>query len=228
MHSPSYPLIHIVYISFLSRFRYQSHEISKMDGSWLFPVLAPIVLSGTGGIVASVLPPAHARLTIIVSYIIWGYGFPLAFMMLVLDFFRLVMHNLPVPGSIVSMFIAVGPCGMGGFTILQLSYVVRQLAMQTGDGLGTDGMYSAADGMMMANAIYAGTIVVALAIWGMGFFWIIVAICSVTTVAIEKGISFSMGWWALTFPLVSPAFQVNCSYLPMLTLTNDLRAFLRY
>lgn len=181
-----------------------------MDGSWLFGVLAPIVASSTGAIVAALLPPAHASLTIVVSYILWGCGVPLAFMMLVLLLYRLVMHNFPVPAAISSMFIAIGTPAMGGFTILQLSFVVRQLAMKTGDGLGTSGaMYSSTEGMMMASAIYGGTIVVAFVFWGMGFFWLTIAISSVISVAMDKGLRFSIGWWAFTFPTVSTPLHLD-------------------
>lgn len=45
-------------------------ETALVTGVWLLPVVAPIVAAAAGGIVADVLPPDQARLTIIISYVL--------------------------------------------------------------------------------------------------------------------------------------------------------------
>ncbi|CAD6443435.1 de0cef8f-ec8b-412b-afe1-d6da64ca230e [Sclerotinia trifoliorum] len=71
-------------------------ELSTMTAAWLLPIVAPIVASASGGIVASVLPnPQHALWTLIISYILFGTGFPLAMTILVIYFQRLTVYKLP-------------------------------------------------------------------------------------------------------------------------------------
>ncbi|KAL2676711.1 hypothetical protein Neosp_010475 [[Neocosmospora] mangrovei] len=49
--------------------------LSSLNASWLLPIVADIVASATGAIVANVLPnEQHALWTVIISYILWGMG----------------------------------------------------------------------------------------------------------------------------------------------------------
>jgi tellurite resistance protein TehA-like permease len=98
------------------------HEatLSTVTAAWLLPIVAPIVAAGSGSVVAEVLPnPQHALWTIIVSYILWGTGVPLAMAVLVIYFQRLTIHHLPPREVIVSVFLPLGPLGQGGFGIMQ-------------------------------------------------------------------------------------------------------------
>lgn len=103
-------------------------ELSTMTAAWLLPIVAPIVAAASGGIVAEVLPnPNHALWTIIVSYILWGTGVPLAMAVLVIYFQRLTVHKLPAREVIVSVFLPLGPLGQGGFGIMQLGKVALHI-----------------------------------------------------------------------------------------------------
>lgn len=87
-----------------------------MTGVWLLPIVSCVVASSTGAIVADVLPDEHHALwTIIVSYILWGIGVPLAMLVTGIYFQRLTLHKLPPKAFIVSMFLPLGPMGQGGF-----------------------------------------------------------------------------------------------------------------
>lgn len=74
---------------------FHTTELKTMTAAWLLPIVAPIVAAATGAIVADVLPnPQHALITIIVSYILWGTGVPLAMAVLVVYFQRLTIYKL--------------------------------------------------------------------------------------------------------------------------------------
>lgn len=179
-------------------FNYHNHTLETVNGTWLLPVVSPIVSAATGGIIAEYLPPAHARLTLMCSYILWGCGFPISVLVMAIYFQRLAIHHLPPRAAIVSVFLPLGPCGQGSFALLQFAKVVRQLAIDTGVGLGNGAMFDSETQIMMANAIYAGTIPIALVIWGMGFFWFTVAIASVVKIGFsEERFPFNMGWWSV-------------------------------
>ncbi|KAK2764412.1 Plasma membrane sulfite pump involved in sulfite metabolism [Arachnomyces sp. PD_36] len=91
-------------------------ELSEMTAAWLLPIVTTVVAAATGSNVADVLDnPYHALWVIIVSYVLWGIGVPLAMMVLVIYFQRLALHKLPPREVIVSMFLPMGPLGQGGY-----------------------------------------------------------------------------------------------------------------
>ena len=88
-----------------------------MTALWLIPVVSVVIAASSGGIVAEALKNTQHKLwTLIISYVLWGVGMPLSWMVLVLYFFRLTMHE-PVPREvIVSLLLPIGPLGLGGFS----------------------------------------------------------------------------------------------------------------
>ena len=122
--SPAYHLHNSMY--------FHKTELSMMTATWLLPIVAPIVAAASGGIVAAVLPNStHALWTVIVSYILWGTGIPLAMAVLVIYFQRLAVHKLPAREVIVSVFLPLGPLGQGGFAIMQLGKVALTVFPET-------------------------------------------------------------------------------------------------
>lgn len=92
-------------------------DLSGMTPLWLLPVLPAVICSTTGGIIAPVLTDAQHQLwTLIISYVLWGIGCPLALMLLVLYFYRLTVFEMLDKDVIVSVFLPLGPFGLGGFS----------------------------------------------------------------------------------------------------------------
>jgi tellurite resistance protein TehA-like permease len=165
-------------------------ELSSVTAAWLLPIVAPIVAAAAGGVVAEYLPNAqHALWTVILSYILWGTGVPLAMAVLVIYFQRLTVHKLPPREVIVSVFLPLGPLGQGGFAVMQLGKVALEIfpATQT----------------LNAAAGHAGEILyvigwlLALIMWGFGLVWLFFALASIS----RSRFPFNMGWWGFTFPL---------------------------
>ncbi len=116
-----------LYLPFVIIYVHES-DLTKMTATWLLPIVSTIVAAASGGIVAEVLPnPQHALWTVIVSYILWGTGFPLAMLVLVMYFHRLTMHHLPPREVIVSVFLPMGPIGQGSFALMQLGKVAKKV-----------------------------------------------------------------------------------------------------
>lgn len=155
-----------------------------MTAAWLLPVVATIVAAASGGIVAEVLPnPAHALWTLVLSYILWGTGVPLAMTILVIYFHRLTMHSLPAREVIVSVFLPLGPLGQGAFGIMQLGKVARKV-LPTTNTLGTSSS---------GDVLYIIGWLMALIMWGYGLVWMFFAIASIT----RSRFPFNMGWWGV-------------------------------
>lgn len=181
--------------------QFTRHEqtLDKVTGVWFLPVVSTIVAAASGGIVAEVLPPAHARLTLVVSWILWGTGFPLAILLMALYFHRLAVFKIPPASVIVSAFLPLGPCGQGSFGILQISYALKGIVRKSGQALVAG--ESGEDAMQFADAIYAASIPVALVIWGLGLVWLVIAVSFLVDLFWVSKLTFNLGWWGFTFPL---------------------------
>ena len=165
-------------------------ELSSMTAAWLLPIVATIVAAASGGIVAEVLPnPHHALWTIILSYILWGTGVPLAMAVLVIYFQRLTVHKLPPREVIVSVFLPLGPLGQGGFGIMQLGKVAFHIFPETHT-------LDLAGGNA-GEILYVMGWLIALIMWGFGIVWLFFALASIS----RSKFPFNMGWWGFTFPL---------------------------
>lgn len=90
----------------------------------------------------------------------------------------------------MSSFLPVGPCGQSAFAFLQLAAQLRHLTSVEGAGLG--GHFTAQEAAMMTTAIYGLSIVSALFMMGLGFFWLSIAISTCVDLATKKRLSFNM------------------------------------
>jgi tellurite resistance protein TehA-like permease len=208
-----------------------------MSAAWLLPIVSSIVAAASGGVVASeIMPffPSLARSTVLVSYVIWGTGVPLACFVMALWLYRTAVHGVPAPAALPSVFLPLGPCGQGSFGIILLGRTIRQLAYvhDIGMTIAAPGAIDAVSIFRVADAVYAGGLVTGMVLWGLGLCWYILASAMILD-HLRKDHTFfhhskfSVGLWALTFPLGvfatatnilateldSPAFKVIGAFL---------------
>ncbi|SPO29983.1 related to Malic acid transport protein [Ustilago trichophora] len=176
-------------------------SLDKITAVWFLPVVTTIVCSASGGLVADILPPAHAKLTLIVCWVLWGTGFGMAFLLMSLYYARQAIYKIPPAQLIVSTFLPLGPCGQGAFALLQLSSVLYKLALNDNTALPSPSATDAETARIMATAIYAVSVPVALVIWGLGLVWLVLAVSSLVDLWLVSKLTFNLGWWGFTFPL---------------------------
>ncbi|KAM0256558.1 hypothetical protein ACHAPA_012114 [Fusarium lateritium] len=163
--------------------------LDQVNPSWLFPVIADIVASGSGAIVANVLPDdQHAIWTVITSYVLWGTSVPMAIIILAMYYNRLMIHDC-LPGQVaVTSFIAIGPLGQGAAAIQLLGGVALKL-------------FSRNNFIPMApiagQFFYLTGILTALIMWGFALVWLSFALATIA----RRELTFNLTWWAFTFPL---------------------------
>lgn len=163
-----------------------------MTAAWLLPIVAPIVAAATGGIVAEVIPdPQKQLITIIISYILWGTGVPMAMVVLVIYFLRLTTVSMPPREVVVSTFLPLGPLGQGSFAVMQLGKVAHQVFTKTNT-------LPVVGGQVAGELMYVGGFYLAMIMWGFGLCWLVLALA---TIYKTSRFPFNMGWWGFTFPL---------------------------
>ena len=203
-------------------FTRHSHTPDTMAATWLLPIVSSVVAAASGGVVAAALAPFDAELarsTVIVSYIVWGTGVPLACFIMTLWIYRTAIGGIPAPAALPSVFLPLGPCGQGSFGIITLGKVIRELAYDHGVALAPNG--STESSLRIADAAYTGGIVTGLVLWGLGRVW---SIRNFVTLLTSRFVwytlafammaehtwknrdffwlkKFSVGFWALTFPI---------------------------
>lgn len=168
----------------------ESHQrsLDSITAAQLLPIAATIVAAGTGSEVVSVLPnPQHALGTMITCYIMWGMATPMALTVIVIYYTRLALHKMPPREVIVSAFLPLGPLGFGGYTILYLGKMAKEIFPRT----------HTID-PIAGNVAYVFGFFVALIMWGWGLVWFAFALAAIYK---SRPFPFNMGWWGFTFPL---------------------------
>lgn len=172
---------------------FQLHDLSldSMTGAWLLPIVPAVVCSASGGWVASVLPQERAIITLTVSWVLWGIGISLSFLVFACYFHRLVLFNLPNPEVIISAFLPLGPCGQGSFAIIKLGEVASTITSDVGIcGLPDSG-----------KIVLVTSVIVGLMLWGLGLWWLIHGTACVAIRMLSSRLRFNMGFWSFIFPL---------------------------
>lgn len=166
-------------------------KLSTMNATWLLPIVATIVAAGSGAVVSGILPHTEDRLiTVVTSYILWSMGATMAVVVLVIYFLRLTTHQLVAKEVIVSTFIPLGPCGMGGFAIQELGNQARLIFRET-HTLPSSHVYA-------GDVLYVDGFMIALVLWAFGLVWLFLALATIWR---TPKFPFNMGWWGFTFPL---------------------------
>ncbi|KAF9024810.1 hypothetical protein BDZ89DRAFT_1068751 [Hymenopellis radicata] len=169
--------------------------LEAMTAAWLLPVVTLIVGSSSGGVFAPELhkySAEHALITTSVSVFMVSIGLSLALMMLTIYLFRLIVHGLPPPASIVSVFLPLGPTGQAGYSILLTGQYFRgALPFGSSAFLGSQGT---------GHAIYAMCVGISFVLWCLCSMWTVFALLSVQHVARRSTIPFKVQTWGLIFP----------------------------
>lgn len=188
-------------LSFILMSQTHIQALDRITAAQLLPIAATIVASGTGVETAHALinldpttPNSYtARLalgTYLASIVMWGMSLPFALTTLVIYYQRLTIHKLPPRETVVSVFLPLGPLGMGGYTI---NYIGSQA------GLILPLVPPFLSHIPHASdIIYILTLFTALIMWSFAISWFVYAVAAII---LTSDFPFNMGWWGFTFPL---------------------------
>lgn len=186
-------------------FTRQEHNNTTLAPTWLLPIVACVVAAASGSVVAEALSPfnpALARGTLIASYVVWGLGVPLAFMVIALVIYRFATGGPPDSGAMGSVFLPLGPCGQGAYGIINMGVVARKLAYS---GTALVPNHGGVEALRIADTMYAAALVVGLVLWGLALAWYLLGMSMFLDHLRRKPTllteGFTVGLWALTFPV---------------------------
>lgn len=177
-----------------------------MTAVWILPVVALIVASSSGGVLAPQLAKYsinHALVTLTLSAVMLTIGEALAMMLLTVYFYRLIVHGIPQGGSVISTFIPLGPFSQGGYCVLLLGSGFRSTLPLT---YGKSEFLRAS---ITGEIIDVVCICVAILLWSLATMWLLYALLAVREVLSRERFPFKLPTWGLIFPNVSSALLLT-------------------
>ncbi|TKY86886.1 hypothetical protein EX895_004174 [Sporisorium graminicola] len=188
-----------------SMMTYQKHYFEGITAALLLPIVPPITAAATGSVIAEILMhryPTYAFTIMVVSYLVLGIGLPLALLILVLYFQRLLLFKSPPRDVIISVFLPLGPCGQGGEACLHLGKVALHLFPTISTPASSSGVPQL---FSVGQALYGAGLISAMLLFGLGIWWLAIGVFTIIRELKRGKLGFNMGWWGLTFPFASLA-----------------------
>jgi C4-dicarboxylate transporter/malic acid transport protein len=158
-------------------------EPQTANGAWFMPPVVNIVVPMALVPLAPHVAAADLPLLVFTGYAFWGMGFLLFLLVASLLYDRLVFHPLPAAPLAPSLWIGLGPIGVGALELLRLGAVEAPM------------WGSAGPAMQAASAIAAASL------WGFGLWWLAAAAVLLGAYLRRGDLPYGLGWWAFTFPL---------------------------
>jgi C4-dicarboxylate transporter/malic acid transport protein len=168
-------------------FTEQSHAFERLTAVLLLPIVAPEVAASSAATLAPHLAAETARVVIGAGYVLWAISVPLAFSVLTIVFFRLVIHKLPHRDLGPSSWLTLGPIGTGALGLVTL-------------GQAAPGAFAGTSLASVALVVCDMGVIGGLLLWGAGLWWLAIAV-AFTLRYRREGLPFNLGWWGFTFPL---------------------------
>lgn len=157
--------------------------VESANGGWFIPPVANIIIPVVLMPLIPGVSPAIGRLLLVSGYATWGMGFLLFLMVASLLYDRLVYHPLPAAPLAPSLWIGLGPIGVGSLALIRLAQ----------GGTPFWGDVSATISLLSAIG--------ALALWGFGLWWLAASILLLRRYLRNGNLPYGIGWWAFTFPV---------------------------
>ncbi len=160
-----------------------SIPVEQTNGGWFMPPVANIVVPASAApLIATWGSEPLSSFMCLVSFSFFGIGFFLFLIVTVLLMARLIYHGLPHAHLAPTLWIGLGPIGVGSMALARLSTAASPIL---GGYIGEAQVF-----LRLAS----------LCLWGFGVWWLFSAIL-LTLYYLREPFPFAMSWWAFTFPL---------------------------
>jgi len=164
-------------------FTLEHQDTRVVNGGWFIPPVVTIIVPVVLVPLFPEVGPSGARLLLFTGYAFWGVGFLLFLLVLSMLHDRMITHALPPVAMAPSLWIVLGPAGVGAAALVDLA---RSAPLALGP---------------KAAAIGPISLVGASALWGFGAWSLLVALALLTRYLHYGRVPYGIGWWGFTFPL---------------------------
>ena len=178
-----------------------------MTAGWILPSVTLIVASSVGGELALALREYSlncALTTLAFSVFILSIGLALSFMILTVYIDRLIVHGFPQGSSIVSSFIASGPFGQAGFSVLNIGNIMKETLPVAGSR--SPFLSSTQTG----EIVFTLCVCLSFILWAFATMWILYGLLGLQHVFRRSRITFDLSFWGMIFPNVSHGKSLLC------------------
>ncbi len=161
-------------------------EVHHLNPAWFIPPVGLIVIPIAGSSLAANASGMARDFLATLNLFSWGAGFFLYIALHAVMMQRFVLHK-PLPSTLApTVWINLGPVGAG---VLSLVVTVKAFFPH----------------------VLEGAVTFSLLFWGIGLWWLVVAVVMMLVYMAKKELQFAMSWWAFTFPL--GAYIASCHLL---------------
>ncbi|KAI5957238.1 hypothetical protein KGF54_000166 [Candida jiufengensis] len=195
----------VVYLSFFSKLN-KSEVDAKLNATLLLPIVAITVCSSSGhAIELDLYTTNETVITMIVSLMLWCLSISLAYMIMTIYIWRLIVHKIPPTNLIFTSFLPVGFLGQSSYSIYLFGVHVNELVPH-------DLLYGK---MLLCIGGFIG-----LFLLSFGYFMTFVAIASILSKISPFAklpnskhtnryglLKHHKGFWAMTFPMGTMALS---------------------
>lgn len=213
------------------KFHNNKIEEHELNLPILLPIVALTVAASEGNILLTHLPNLRLQLiTIFTCFILWSIAVVVAFMIVTINLWKLLVHKLPPTSMIFTSFLPIGFLGQGAFGICLMGNNLYDIILSSNDPVENYLGYSMrgnAD-ILLLKQILANMFVILCStactfMIAMGYFMTFIAVMSIFTkikpfvknpnpqfTHPEYGfIMFNRGFWSMTFPLGTMSLAQN-------------------
>jgi C4-dicarboxylate transporter/malic acid transport protein len=153
-------------------------------GSWLMPVVPPMVSASAGAGLVAHLPAGQARVDMLLGcYAMFGSSLMMAVIIIAILWARLALHGVGEARMVPTLWIVLGPLGQS----VTAAGLLGKVAPQAVDA-------------STAAALHDFGIIYGITVWGFAIAWLMLAL-AVTIRTVREHLPFSPTWWSFTFPL---------------------------
>ena len=165
---------------------FTAHELRLSDtlGSWLMPIVPPMVSAATGAALIPHLASGQPRLDMLIAcYAMFGVSLVASLGIITLLWGRLTQHGPGPARTVPTLWIVLGPLGQSITAANLLGAQAHQVLPPP---------YGA--------ALQAMGVVYGVPVLGFALLWLMIA-AAITLKTARAGLPFSLTWWSFTFPV---------------------------
>ena len=166
-----------VFTSFFIMFKGAQMTLNHISPAWFIPLTGLLAVPISGSFLLKYSSLYTRDYIDLLSYFSWGTGFFLYLALFAICMYRFMLHP-PLPGILSpTIWINLGPIGTGVTSIIYLAKYSQFITIR--------------------EPFY----IFAFLFWGLGFWWVVMALFMTIYYLHKIKVPYSVSWWGYTFPL---------------------------